>query len=367
MELNQSFDYRIFDFLIEQHIRFALYRLPWQQDIHLILQTSQSVSQPKTLVELNSEKGFVISPFHIAESTPLILIRPDVDIKGEDAIFDYLALNTLAGNTSDINLHVQSSSSTFERYSSDYQTFHSALDNKQFQKLVLSRTFDLKRESKFSAGISFKYACEKYESNFIYLCCTPETGAWMGISPELLVARQGEEYKTVALAGTRAVSEDVWDEKNKDEQQIVVDYMLLQLDKIATDVSSKGPFTAQSGNIEHLKTKFNFRLKDSYKIGDLLDLLHPSPAVCGFPKKEAFDFIQANESYNRRYYSGLVGPLDMDGISRLYVNLRCMQIGADMLRLYAGGGILPSSELRSEWDETMKKLQTILTVIETEN
>ncbi|WP_081852495.1 isochorismate synthase [Prevotella sp. 10(H)] len=363
MELTPDIDYSIFDSLIDNNIRFAVYRQAWQKEINLILQTSHDTVQPSTLKDLNSRKGFVIAPFHISKQTPVILIHPDVQIKGESKILKYLSENDFQQNISDIDLRNQSSVNSFEQYSTDYQIFYSSLIMGKQQKLVLSRTYDVKRSKDFSAGMSFRKACSGYDSNFVFLCNTPETGTWMGVSPELLVSEQADVYKTVALAGTKNLSTENWDDKNRKEQQIVVDYMQQQLSRVGDDIVVRGPFTAQAGDIEHLKTKFSFHLKYNYKIGDLLDLLHPSPAVCGFPKEEAFDFIFKNESYDRRYYSGFVGPLDIEGSSRLYVNLRCMQIGKDLLRLYAGGGILPSSELKSEWEETENKLQTILSVI----
>lgn len=363
MEFNQDFDYSIFDSLIEKNVSFAVYRQARQQDIHLVLQTSQAALCLDSLSDLNGKTGFVIAPFRISEDTPLIVIHSDICLKGEAVVFSYLSDYHSEGISSAINIHNQTSVNSFTQYSSDYTSFYSALSENKLQKLVLSRTFDVERKRSFSAGTSFREACGKYHSNFVFLCNTPQTGAWMGISPELLVSEQDGIYKTVALAGTKRVSPEDWDDKNRKEQQIVVDYMQQQLSQLCGDVIQSGPFTAQAGNIEHLKTKFSFKLKDGYKIGDLLALLHPSPAVCGFPKESAFIFILKNESYDRRYYSGFVGPLDIEGSSRLYVNLRCMQMGEDLLRLYAGGGMLLSSELKPEWEETENKLQTILSVI----
>ena len=173
-------------------------------------------------------------------------------------------------------------------------------------------------------------------------------------------------WKTDALAGTKKISKDdavIWDDKNRLEQQIVVEYMQQQLIKAGIKSTYSEPKTIRSGNLAHLKSEFSFHIDDSSKIGSLLNLLHPSPAVCGFPKKEAFDFITKNEGYDRKYYSGFLGYLDVDNKTDLFVNLRCMQIFKQNLRLFAGGGILPSSELISEWKETEYKLQTILSII----
>jgi len=364
MEQDRDFDYRIFDSLIEKNICFAIFRLARQKEVNLILQTTQEIQKITSLPLLNKEKGFVIAPFYISGDSPVVLIRPEVCISGEKDIFEYIDNNELIANqVIRKDMISQTSLDTFEKYRDAYRIFHRALTDGTLQKIVLSRTYDIKKQTDFSPGIAFQKACEMHSESFVYLCYTPDTGTWMGISPELLVAEKDKVYKTVALAGTKKVSTMDWDDKNRREQQIVVNYMREQIGKIGDNIIIDGPFTAQAGKIEHLKTKFTFGLKDQYNIGDLLELLHPSPAVCGFPKKEAFDFILKNEPYDRRYYSGFIGPLDIKGISRLYVNLRCAQIGDDVLRLYAGGGMLPSSELKSEWEETENKLQTILSVI----
>jgi hypothetical protein len=112
-----------------------------------------------------------------------------------------------------------------------------------------------------------------------------------------------------------------------------------------------------------LRSDFNFPLPDNKKLGELLKRLHPTPAVCGLPKEETYRFIRENEGYDRSYYSGFIGWLAPEGKSDLYVNLRCMNILRGSFVLYAGGGILASSEIESEWLETEAKMQTMKRLI----
>lgn len=369
MEFREYLKYSFFDLLIDNNISFALYRLPRKCDIHLVLQTSDQSETFTNLLELNNRKGFVIAPFQISKTAPIVLIRPNQVLTGEEAVFSYLY-------NSDFNNYTNKASSsffepskavTFEQYKNGYDSFHEALSGNILKKLVLSRTFELSRNEKFSAGLSFQNACKKYPDNFIFLCHTPESGTWLGCSPEILVSGENRNWTTDALAGTQKVPDTdqpiIWDDKNRLEQQIVVEYMQQQLIKAGIKSSYSEAKTIRSGNLAHLKSEFSFHVDDSSKIGSLLSLLHPSPAVCGFPKKEAFDFITENEGYDRKYYSGFLGYLDVDNKTDLFVNLRCMQIFKENLRLFAGGGILPSSELISEWKETEYKLQTILSII----
>lgn len=369
MEFREHLKYSFFDLLIDKNISFALYRLPGEQDIRLVLQTSNQSETFLNLSDLNDRKGFVITPFQISKATPIILIQPEIVLAGEESVFDYLYKSSITNQTNKQSavFFEQLEATTFDHYQEGYAKFHEALVDETLKKLVLSRTFEVIREKNFSAGLSFERACEKYPDNFIFLCNSAETGTWLGCSPEILVSGQNGNWKTDALAGTKKVSEVdnnvIWDSKNRLEQQIVIEYMHQQLLKANIESTYSEPKTIRSGNLAHLKSEFTFHIDDSSKIGNLLNLLHPSPAVCGFPKKEAFDFIIENEGYDRKYYSGFLGYLDVDNKTDLFVNLRCMQIFKDNLRLFAGGGILPSSELISEWKETEYKLQTILSII----
>ncbi|EKC80440.1 protein containing Chorismate binding protein, partial [human gut metagenome] len=103
---------------------------------------------------------------------------------------------------------------------------------------------------------------------------------------------------------------------------------------------------------------------DTGRLGDVLDALYPTPAVCGIPKDEARRFILQYEHQSRKYYSGFVGPISPKGKTHLYVSLRCMNILDDgSCELYAGGGLLKESEMEKEWKETEAKMQTILSVL----
>jgi isochorismate synthase len=115
----------------------------------------------------------------------------------------------------------------------------------------------------------------------------------------------------------------------------------------------------------HLRSDFNFVLEDTRRIGELIRALHPTPAVCGLPKQQTFDFIRRNESQSRRYYSGFSGPFNPEVDTHLFVSLRCMQILDDCYCLYTAGGLLRDSEEDQEWEETEAKLETMRSLLET--
>lgn len=353
---------------------FALFRLPEENNPVFVLQTQETPLILTNPEELNGKRGFVISPFHITKDTPLLLIRPDITAREDDEIIrvcrQYEATHVSGPERIPAGYPDQpaGSSDIYKTYMQAFQSFITPLQRKELDKLVLSRTLTKDKPAAFSPAKSFMKACNNYPSAFVYLCHTPLSGTWMGSSPEVLLSGKGTEWQTVALAGTVKMNDKTspacWNEKNYREQKFVSDYIREQFQQSGITCSEKGPHTVCAGKVAHLQSEFRFRLENTGKLGTLLRLLHPTPAICGFPKQASYRFILDHEGYDRKYYSGFIGWLDPEAKSDIYVNLRCMEIHARTLTLYAGGGILPASEAAAEWNETEAKLQTMLSIIQ---
>jgi isochorismate synthase len=117
----------------------------------------------------------------------------------------------------------------------------------------------------------------------------------------------------------------------------------------------------------HLKTDYMVDMKEVNfpQLGSvMLKLLHPTSAVCGMPLDAAIAFLQANEGYAREFYSGYLGPVNFQQESFLFVNLRCMQVLENAVRLYAGAGVTIDSIPEKEWEETEMKMKNMMGVIE---
>lgn len=364
----------LLDCLTRSRLSFALYRLPWTDECYFVLQQSGDVEQLADIRELNKKKGFVMAPFLQSDHHPLIVIRPDITAYDWDEISEAIsslecadALLTCKNQTEKLSPFV-SEETDKERYTQAFERFITPLQKKHFQKLVLSRSSTKHINDDFSPLAAFVRACNNYPRMMIYLCHTPVSGTWVGSTPEILLSGHGKEWHTVALAGTMPMQNEVmpmdWNKKNQDEQGYVADYIRRIIKKFGNKMNEKGPYTARAGQLVHLKTDFYFLLKNTDNIGNLLQELHPTPAVCGLPKEDAFRFILENEGYDRSYYSGFIGWLDTEGHTDLYVNLRCMEIKPGETTLYAGGGIiLASSEIESEWTETEDKMNTMKSIL----
>lgn len=312
------------------------------------------------LDELNGQSGYVIAPFRADENHPIVLVPID-EVDGYSlpkGIENLPALQEIATEQVAVD----------EGYARCFELFVGQLRDKVFDKLVLSRSVEKHGAELNDMAKAFSYAFNRYPHSYVYMLYTPQTGYWVGSTPEKMLQNKGDIWSTVALAGTQPLLKNKklprrWSAKQCKEQEYVAAYIRQQLESIDIKFLEKGTYPAYAGALSHLKTDFYFLMPDENKIGDLLSLLHPTPAVCGLPKEEAYRFILENEGYDRSYYSGFVGLLDPKEETDLYVNLRCMNMQNGILTLYAGGGLLASSELNDEFQETEKKMQTMKGVI----
>lgn len=351
-----EWDWTQIDKWVKQEKCFALYRLPGSEHCCLVMQNTPYADRLYDIADLDNQTGFVFAPFIISDKTPVLLLTPDVVYSKIPWGGVFLNQSTEEVNTTPSVL-----------YSDCFERFTTVLRAGKFDKLVLSRVESLAIPPFFSFSKAFRTACSYYPNSFVYLFYTPQTGAWLGATPEVLLSGQKGRFKTVALAGTRLVDKQnqqaEWDQKNSEEQSLVASYIRRQLLSLGIKTEEYGPYSFQVGHIEHLKTDINFSFPPSFQLGRLLKILHPTPAVCGLPKEEAYRFICNNEGYERTYYAGFTGWLSSEEQTDLYVNLRCLQLNPQGLFLYAGGGLLPSSKLHDEWLETEKKMWAIKSIL----
>lgn len=244
----------------------------------------------------------------------------------------------------------------------------------KLEKLVPARNKRVVLPPHFDLIQTFIQLCLHYPNAFVSLVSSPETGTWLGVSPELLVHLQGDRiFKTVAVAGTQRYLSNTdlktvaWTEKEIEEQALVSRYIINCFKKIRLrEFEEHGPKTWRAGDILHLKTEFEVdRIATNFpQLGSvMLKLLHPTSAVCGMPREASIQFLQENESFDRQFYSGYLGPINYQNESHIYVNLRCMQWIKQEAILYAGAGVTLDSTPEREWEETELKLNTLLKVI----
>lgn len=339
----------------------VIYRLPYSSEAIRI--ECDNVTRLQSIDDIRGKKGFVMIPYDLESGHDVLLF--------EGSQQPTPITQQLTPNTQPPAQITQNPSS----YAKAFAAFMAALQKGEFTKLVLSRASEWEwDDNEEELMAAFYRACNLYPRMMIYLAQIPGEGVWMGCTPEILVSGTANHYRTMALAGTMSVPDTVpvknivWSEKNRKEQEIVADYVRETVSPYVRILEEEGPYTSRAGQLVHLKTEFHLAPplnadNPSPIIHNLIKALHPTPAVCGLPAKEAAAFIRENEGYDREYYSGVVGMLDEDNETNLFVNLRCGHFHNGKATLYAGGGILKDSTLGPEWNETNWKMNTILTTL----
>lgn len=311
--------------------------------------------------------GFVISPFICRKDSFVSIVNPQEISLGD---IDDLLYTILSSEEYATTPAAPDKSTPPEDYFHEVESIIAELSGNPHKKTIACR--QIVKHGKLEVKESFLTLCEKYPSAYVFLFCTPQSGAWMGASPELLLKADGCSLHTYALAGTRpAGTKDPWDEKNILEHRIVADYILDLLRSLGMRPTATPLSTRCAGNVEHLFQSITASSSVSnldcvpseergYSVASLLTSLSPTPALCGMPKAESMERIQRLEKFPRRYYGGFFGRYDSEESFKFYVNLRSLNFDASNFCIYAGGGITAHSEPASEWRETAAKAEGII-------
>lgn len=325
----------------------------------IIVGDEDSCGTTMNIEDVFSKYTFIMHPFIVSKDMPILMIR------GEKINFGHIRK---ADKDKEDSQSLCEYSECDKDYSNSFNKFIAEINSGRFRKLVLSRQKTINISESLSMGNSFIKAANVSSEAYTYMCYTPFSGIWFGSTPEQFLRIDKGKGLTVSLAGTQQGDEygdiSAWDSKNVMEQELVTDYIkdVLDKNKVKYIVGEKKPISA--GRIKHIKTEFFLDLSTDTSISTLIKDLHPTPAVCGLPKQEAIKFIKENENYMRKYYSGFVGVVDDKKNIDLYVNLRCANITDQKVTLYAGSGIVQSSNLNDEWIETERKMKSIGDVLE---
>jgi len=195
--------------------------------------------------------------------------------------------------------------------------------------------------------------------------------AFFGATPERLITREGNQVRTGALAGsvgrggTEAEDERLAAElresgKIRHEHDLVVEAIRDQLRSVAADVGVGEASVRKLANVQHLETPITADLNGETHVLDLVEALHPTPAVGGLPPEAAKQTIADTERFDRGWYAAPVGWFDADGDGTFGVGIRSAVASASRATLFAGNGIVADSDPDAEWDELQLKYRPIL-------
>jgi menaquinone-specific isochorismate synthase len=200
----------------------------------------------------------------------------------------------------------------------------------------------------------------------------PGMGAsFFGATPERLISREGSRLRTAALAGSvgrggteredeRLAAELEASPKMRHEHDLVVGAIRDQLRSVAANVDVGEAGVRKLANVQHLKTPITADLDGETHVLDLVEALHPTPAVGGLPPDVAGRTIAETERFDRGWYAAPVGWFDAAGDGTFAVGIRSAVAGSRTATLFAGNGIVADSDPDAEWDELQLKYRPIL-------
>jgi isochorismate synthase len=250
---------------------------------------------------------------------------------------------------------------SFDEYAESFHQIKRSIQSGVIHKAILSRILELDTPGGFMPLIFFKSLSEAYPHTLCYLLSHPAEGLWIGASPELLLKKRQDVHSTISLAGTlKNEGEIKWNKKEIEEQELVSQHIREVVESFnPSSFQESSVQTRQAGPVAHLESTFTFKIDKERDFLDIINRLHPTPAIAGLPVDQAKKIILETEKHDRRLYCGYLGYVKENTSADFFVNLRCMQIVEESLFLYLGGGITKDSELKSEWEETINKAKTL--------
>lgn len=243
----------------------------------------------------------------------------------------------------------------------------------QLDKVVLSRLMEIVTRQPVDIADLMQRMMIQNPEGYAFHVPLPQGGTLIGASPELLMRRHAAGYETHPLAGSirrentrhqdRLAGQQLLDSrKDRYEHQLVVEAVRARLQTPSRDM--RIPSTPQllaTSTLWHLGTPIAGTLHQEEESAlSLACLLHPTPALSGFPHDSAIRLIAELEPFDRGLFGGMVGWCDGEGNGEWVVTIRCGRIQGNRLRLFAGAGIVPDSVAECEWRETEAKMTTML-------
>ena len=200
----------------------------------------------------------------------------------------------------------------------------------------------------------------------------------VGASPEQLVkVEANKRVSTHPIAGTRkrgaTAEEDEWlendllaDQKERAEHIMLVDLGRNDIGRIATPGSVQVEslmHIERYSHVMHIVSVVSGQLASDKSPYDAFRSVFPAGTLSGAPKIRAMQLISEIENDHRNVYGGAVGYISLYNVIDVAIAIRTLVVKNNVAYLQAGAGIVYDSVPVSEWDETMKKMGSLVKAI----
>lgn len=241
----------------------------------------------------------------------------------------------------------------------------------RYDKVVLARRVTARGDSAFDAARALHELRASYPAAFVFAISSGQS-SFLGASPELLIRRQGLDIEATSLAGSAPRGATAVEDRElaaallasaKDhvEHAVVARAIQEALAPLCDDLfADPTPRLMQVRNVHHLYTPVLGRLNRARSVLELVERLHPTPAVGGYPRDLAMAAIREREELDRGWYAGPVGWVNGAGDGEFAVGIRSALLRGNEATLYAGCGIVGDSDPATEYRETLPKLRPML-------
>ncbi|SFM48201.1 isochorismate synthase [Gracilibacillus orientalis] len=243
--------------------------------------------------------------------------------------------------------------------------------SKNVDKIVLARELQIEFDEICDIGQVLDRLQKTQKNSFIF-AWEKDDVCFVGATPERLVKVDNQQLFSACLAGTaprgKTKEEDndfgqqlLHDQKNRNEHKIVVDMIKEAVCSFAKYVEiPEQPTLYPLKNLQHLFTPVQAELDQGYTLLDVVEKLHPTPALCGFPRESSLDFIREFEQLERGWYGAPIGWFDQYFDGEFAVAIRSALVSGDKATLFAGCGVVEDSDPEIEYQETNIKFTPML-------
>lgn len=263
----------------------------------------------------------------------------------------------------------------YKRWASSIRDIRSKIQKRHFGKVVLGRQLTLELAPSHSPFAALHRLRSSYPQCTTFLYRPGSSGTFIGSSPEVLLAVDGNRIKTEAIAGSMArgntdpkdhelASELQESLKNRKEHTFVLNDIRRLLTPFTKELeSSETPIIKKLANVQHLYSPIKAKMKEQTEPLSLLGHLHPTPAVGGTPREPALRYIRKHEPFERGLFAGPIGWINSRQQAEFTVAIRSGLLTGGTARLFAGCGIVADSDPETEWQETNLKFMPMLSAL----
>ncbi len=237
----------------------------------------------------------------------------------------------------------------------------------QIEKVVLARKCELSLPAA-PDPFAITAALEPKAKGACLFCVEMEDFSFLGASPERLFVREGRRIETEAVAGTRKRGQTPEEDRGlkeellgsaKDLREIapVQAHLAKALSPLVEERVFFSPVEIhETHNVQHLYSRCEGVLKGGISDAELIERLHPTPALAGMPPQRAIELIAQLEPFSRGLYGGVLGWQTAER-SEWVVAIRCCLLEKKRATLFSGTGIVEGSKPDAEWEELNQKLK----------